>query len=58
MIITRYPNYVEDQLKMLDEQIQKIYEELTPKECTAAVCNYCELDRSRHSRQIHSRNSK
>ena len=47
MIITKYPDYVEDQLKMLDEQIQKIYDELTPKEPTATLCNYYEIDRRR-----------
>lgn len=46
MIITKYPDYVEDQLKMLDEKIAEIYKQETPKDITTvSVQNVYEIER-------------
>ena len=45
MITEIYPVYIEEQLKRLDEMIAEIYEEELPKENSAKIMNYEDLER-------------
>lgn len=45
MIITKYPEHIEAQLKRLDELIAKIYEDELPKEVNAEFVNVRNIER-------------
>lgn len=45
MIITKYPEHIEAQLKRLDELIVKIYEDELPKEVNAEFADVRSIER-------------
>ena len=45
MIITKYPEHIEAQLKILDEEIARIYEEEYPKEAKAEFTDIRNIER-------------
>ena len=51
MVITKYPEHVEMQLKLLDEKIAEVYEQelgyIANENNTAKVMNYQEIERAK-----------
>lgn len=45
MIITKYPEHIEAQLKQIDEQIANIYEQELPKGCTVELMDVRNIKR-------------
>ena len=45
MIITKYPEHIEAQLRIIDELIAKIYEDELPKESNAEFMDIRDLER-------------
>lgn len=45
MIITKYPEHIESQLRIIDESITKIYEDELPKEPNAEFMDIRNLER-------------
>ena len=45
MIITKYPEHIEAQLRIIDEQISKIYKDELPKEPKAEFMDIRNLER-------------